>query len=100
VARAVDSLAVTVGEDTQAMRRRVLKLVNLPRLSDADDHDLREVRASWRRTVEELVHGCRARDPCGAPVPSGTRVFVAAGQQVTLLRRLLTSRVRVVGSLS
>jgi hypothetical protein len=61
VARAVDALAVTVGEDTQAMRRRVLKLVNLPRLSDADDHDLREIMREVRACEREGRRGYRAR---------------------------------------
>ncbi|MFM9499803.1 hypothetical protein ACKI1Q_40235 [Streptomyces galilaeus] len=61
VTRAVDALSVTVSEDPQALKGRLLQLVNLPRLSDADDHDLREVLRELR-TCEQGGRGVyRAR---------------------------------------
>ncbi|GAB2990615.1 hypothetical protein GCM10023080_065430 [Streptomyces pseudoechinosporeus] len=61
VTKAVDALSVTVGEDPQALRRRLLKLVNLPRLSDTDDHDLREVLRELRVCEQEGRGAYRAR---------------------------------------
>ncbi|KUN58891.1 hypothetical protein AQJ46_42215 [Streptomyces canus] len=61
VAKAVDALSATVGEDPQVLRRRLLKLVNLPWLSDADDHDLREVLRELRVCEQEGGGAYRAR---------------------------------------
>ncbi|MFF8432473.1 hypothetical protein ACF07Y_46645 [Streptomyces sp. NPDC016566] len=59
--KAADSLAVAVGEDPQDLRRRLLKLLNLPRLSDADDHDLREVLRELRVCEQEGNGAYRSR---------------------------------------
>ncbi|GGN41107.1 hypothetical protein [Streptomyces fuscichromogenes] len=61
VDQAADALSATVGEDPQALRGRLLKLVNLPRLSDTDDHDLREVLRELRVCEQEGKAAYRAR---------------------------------------
>lgn len=61
VATAADALSTAVGEDPQVLRRRLLKLVNLPRLSDTDDHDLREVLRELRVCEQEGKGAYRAR---------------------------------------
>ncbi|MEU5632211.1 hypothetical protein ACH47C_23880 [Streptomyces rishiriensis] len=61
VTQAVDALSATVGEDPQTLYSRVLKLLNIPRLSDADDHDLREVLRELRLCEREGRRAYRAR---------------------------------------
>jgi hypothetical protein len=60
-AKAVESLSAVVGEDVQTLSRRLLKLLNLTRLSDADDHDLREILRELRICEQEGKRAYRAR---------------------------------------
>ncbi|MEU0946939.1 hypothetical protein ABZ379_30000 [Streptomyces canus] len=60
-AQAVDALSAAVGEDPQTLYGRVLKLLNLPRLDDADDHDLREIVQELRICEQEGRRVYRAR---------------------------------------
>jgi hypothetical protein len=60
-AKAVDALSATVGEDPQTLHRRILKLLNLPRLADADDHDLREILRELRICLQEDRRTYRTR---------------------------------------
>ncbi|MFG2463371.1 hypothetical protein ACGFWE_40850 [Streptomyces sp. NPDC048523] len=59
--QAVDALSAAVGEDPQTLYGRVLKLLNLPRLDDADDHDLREIVRELRICEQEDRRVYRAR---------------------------------------
>lgn len=61
MATAADALSATVGEDPQVLRRRLLQLVNLPLLSDTDDHDRREVLRELRVCEREVKGAYRAR---------------------------------------
>jgi hypothetical protein len=72
-AKTADALAATVGEDPQTLRRRLLKLVNLPRLSDTDDHDLREVLRELRVCEQEGrgAHRTRLRRVTRVDRPAG-----------------------------
>ncbi|KUF17368.1 hypothetical protein [Streptomyces silvensis] len=49
----VDALAAAVGQDPLKLRGRVLELLHLPRLQDADDHDVREVLRELRFSAQE-----------------------------------------------
>lgn len=60
-AQAVAALSAAVGEDPQTLYGRVLKLLNLPRLDDADDHDLREIVRELRICEQEGRRVYRAR---------------------------------------
>lgn len=59
--QAVDALSAAVGEDPQTLHGRVLELLRLPRLSDADDHDLREILRELRICEQEGRRAYRAR---------------------------------------
>ncbi|MFG3517598.1 PHD finger domain-containing protein [Streptomyces bobili] len=59
--KAIDALSAAVGEDPQTLHGRVLKLLNLPRFSDADDHDLREILRELRICEREGRRAYRAR---------------------------------------
>lgn len=59
--KAVDAVSTVVGEDSQTLWGRVLKLLNLPRLSDADDHDLREILRELHACEQEGRSAYRAR---------------------------------------
>lgn len=59
--QAVAALSAAVGEDPQTLYGRVLKLLNLPRLSDADDDDLREIIRELRICEQEGRKVYRAR---------------------------------------
>ncbi|MFD5814764.1 hypothetical protein [Streptomyces sp. NPDC127038] len=61
VTLAVDTLSKAVGEESGALWDRVFKLVNVPRLSDADDDDLREVLRELGVCEQEGRRGYRAR---------------------------------------
>lgn len=61
VNEAVDALSALVNEDVQKLLMRVLKLVNLPRLSATDDHDLRAVLAELRICAQEDGRGYKKR---------------------------------------
>ncbi|MGW0538558.1 hypothetical protein [Streptomyces sp. NPDC003032] len=51
--KGVEVLSAAVGEDSQKLLGRVLKLLNLPRLQDADDDDVREVLRELRFSALE-----------------------------------------------
>ncbi|MEW2132013.1 hypothetical protein [Streptomyces sp. NPDC005435] len=61
VSEAVDSVSAIVGEDRDALLKRILKFTNLPRLADADDHDLHELMWELQACEREGRRGYRAR---------------------------------------
>ncbi|MFI2031924.1 hypothetical protein [Streptomyces buecherae] len=61
VREAVEELAALVDEDVQELLARVRALVNLPRLSATDDHDLRELLTELRLCAQEGRRGYKRR---------------------------------------
>ncbi|MGW2841883.1 hypothetical protein ACWCWD_29360 [Streptomyces sp. NPDC001493] len=65
------ALAALVNEDHQELLMRILKLVNLPRLSMADDHDLREINRELRLCLEKGGYKSRLRRRTHVDRPAG-----------------------------
>ncbi|MEV5355770.1 hypothetical protein [Streptomyces sp. NPDC052693] len=90
VRAAVEGLSTVVGEDVQALLKRVLALVNLPGLSATDDHDLREVlaelrlceregRGRYKRRLRRETHVERPAGIGRLPRPRWVKAAAAAG---------------------